>query len=281
MLFRSKSCESCQYYFQRLLHSKHLTQRSKEPPVLPACVSILQCFLHRLLRILPLADLLECIIRHHSLQTLQLQGVTCGHQMIVIDGFDEGLDLAAFCLTCFRHAAGDLRRVAFDTRNEGVRKRMRLGASIQWLNYDDLVARNIRPLFACRRARSLLAAMATFFPAYLPRVIIATRPTLRTGGACESADYFLSDRSRFTTHTSSSLLTVGLVTTGILVAMEFLCGLRISLTRIPLVLGLASLVRLGDRACQVRGKPLFTFWCCLQNLLTLLSHRTSAVKLLL
>lgn len=67
--------------------------------------------------------------------------------MIVIDGLDERLDLAALCLTSFRHAASDLRRVPFNTGNEGVRKRMCLGTGIQRLNYDDLIAaENVRPL---------------------------------------------------------------------------------------------------------------------------------------
>lgn len=50
--------------------------------------------------------------------------------MIVVDGLDEWFDLAAFCLTGFRHAAGDLRGVAFDARDKGVRERMCLGSGI-------------------------------------------------------------------------------------------------------------------------------------------------------
>ena len=60
--------------------------------------------------------------------------------MIVVDGLDEGLDLAAFCLPSFRHAAGDLRGVAFNARDKGVRKWMSLGTVIQGLNYDNLGA---------------------------------------------------------------------------------------------------------------------------------------------
>ena len=50
--------------------------------------------------------------------------------MVVIDSLDERFDLAAFCLTGFRHAAGDLRGIAFDAGNKGVRKWMGLGAGI-------------------------------------------------------------------------------------------------------------------------------------------------------
>ena len=50
--------------------------------------------------------------------------------MIVVDGLDEWFDLAPFCLTGFRHAAGDLGGIAFDTRDESVRERMCLGTTI-------------------------------------------------------------------------------------------------------------------------------------------------------
>jgi hypothetical protein len=42
------------------MHSK--SQGSEEPSVLPAQVSLLQCLLHILLRLLPLADFLECVV---------------------------------------------------------------------------------------------------------------------------------------------------------------------------------------------------------------------------
>lgn len=50
--------------------------------------------------------------------------------MVVIDGLDEGFDLAPFRLPSFRHAAGDLRGVAFDARDKGVGERMCLGTGI-------------------------------------------------------------------------------------------------------------------------------------------------------
>ena len=50
--------------------------------------------------------------------------------MVVVDDFDKRLNLAAFGLTGFRHAASNLGGIAFDTRDEGVRERMRFGASI-------------------------------------------------------------------------------------------------------------------------------------------------------
>ncbi len=101
-----------------------LTQRSKEPPILPARVSLFQRLLYRFLCILPLRNLLERIVRNHALQTLQLQSVARWHQVVVIDGLDEWLNLAAFCLAGFRHSSGDLGRITLDTGDKCVRERM-------------------------------------------------------------------------------------------------------------------------------------------------------------
>ena len=101
--------------------------------------------------------------------------------MVVVDRLDERLDLAAFRLTGFRHAAGDLGGIAFDSRDESVRERMCLGTSVEGLNYDDLAACSVRPWFHFQKEpRFVLVVVVTFFPAYLPLVMIATRPTLRT-----------------------------------------------------------------------------------------------------
>jgi len=69
------------------------TQRSEEPPVLATLVSLVQCLLHSLLSLLPLRNLLECVVRHNVLESLELQSVTCGHQVVVVDDLDEGLHL--------------------------------------------------------------------------------------------------------------------------------------------------------------------------------------------
>ena len=50
--------------------------------------------------------------------------------MIIIDDFDEGLNLAAFALTGFRHAASNLGGIAFDARDKGVGERMCFGTGI-------------------------------------------------------------------------------------------------------------------------------------------------------
>lgn len=75
-------------------------ERSEEPPVLAALVPLLQCLLHSLLSVLPLRNLLECVIGDDALETLKLQRVTSGHQVVVVDGLDKGLDFAALGLLC-------------------------------------------------------------------------------------------------------------------------------------------------------------------------------------
>lgn len=117
-----------------------LTQRSEEPPVLPAHIPLLQRLLDSLLGLLPLADLLEGVVGDDTLQTLQLERVACGHQVVVVDDLDERLDLAALVLAGLGHTAGDLRRVALDAGDEGVGERVRLGAVVLGLDDDDLLA---------------------------------------------------------------------------------------------------------------------------------------------
>ena len=112
-----------------------LTQRSKEPPVLTRRVTLLKCLLDRLLRLLPLRDLLECICRDNSLQSFQLEVVSRGHQVVVVDDLDEGLDLASLCLTGLGHSAGDFRGVALDAGDQCVRVWVRFVSDV--LGLDD------------------------------------------------------------------------------------------------------------------------------------------------
>ena len=100
------------------------TQRGEEPPVLAARVALLQHLLDRLLGILTLADLLECVGRDDALETLELEGVAGGHQVVVVDDLDEGLDLAALLLPGLGHATGDLAGVPLDACYEGMAVRV-------------------------------------------------------------------------------------------------------------------------------------------------------------
>lgn len=121
------------------------TQRSEEPTVLAAGVAVLEGLLDVLLGVLTLGDLLEGVVGDGTLETLELESVTGGHQVVVVDDLDEGLDAAALLDGLLTHAAGDLEGVALDTGDDGVREGVRLGASVVRLDNDDLSNRKERP----------------------------------------------------------------------------------------------------------------------------------------
>lgn len=114
------------------------TQRSEEPPVLAARVALLQGLLDGLLGILTLGHLLEGVGGQGTLETLELKSVTGGHQVVVVDDLDEGLDLGALLLAGLGHAAGDLGGVALDASDQGVAVRVRLVAGVDGLDDHDL-----------------------------------------------------------------------------------------------------------------------------------------------
>lgn len=115
------------------------TQRGEEPSILSAGVSLLQHLLNRLLRVLPLADLLEGIVGDSALEALELERVSRGHQVVVVDHLDEGLDLGALVLARLGHAAGDLGGVSLNAGDERMAERMRLVAIVDGLDDDDLL----------------------------------------------------------------------------------------------------------------------------------------------
>ena len=94
------------------MHSK--PQRSEEPSVLSTQVSLLQSLLHVLLRLLPLADLLECIVGDDTLQSFQFECVSRRHDVVVVDELDEWLDLRPLLYSLLAHAAGDFGWVALN-----------------------------------------------------------------------------------------------------------------------------------------------------------------------
>lgn len=114
------------------------TQRSEEPTVLAAGVAVLKGLLDVLLGVLAGGNLLEGLGGDGTLKTLELKGVASGHQVVVVDDLDEGLDAAALLDGLLTHAAGDLEGVALDTGDDGVREGVRLGASVVRLDNDDL-----------------------------------------------------------------------------------------------------------------------------------------------
>lgn len=123
-----------------------LTQRSEEPSVLAAGVSVLQSLLDGLLGVLALRDLLEGVLGDNTLEALELESVASGHQVVVVDDLDEGLDAAALLNLLLSHAAGDLQGVALDTGNESVGEGVRLGTSVVGLDDDDLNVREKVPI---------------------------------------------------------------------------------------------------------------------------------------
>lgn len=114
------------------------TQRSEEPSVLAAGVSLLQSLLDGFLGVLALRNLLEGVVGHDTLQSLEIESVTGGHQVVVVDGLDERLDAAALLLLLHTHAAGHLLGVALDTGHEGVGEGVRLGAIVLRLDDNNL-----------------------------------------------------------------------------------------------------------------------------------------------
>lgn len=114
------------------------TQRSEEPAVLAGGVAVLQSLLDGLLGLLALGNLLESVLGDDTLQALELQGVASGHQVVVVDDLDEGLDAAAAVDKLLAHAAGHLQRVTLDTGDDSVGEGVRLRAGVLRLDNDDL-----------------------------------------------------------------------------------------------------------------------------------------------
>lgn len=126
--------------FDRIIGAR--TQRSEEPAVLAGGVAVLQGLLDGLLGILALGNLLEGVVGDNALEALELEGVTGGHQVVVVDDLDEGLDAAAAVDELLTHAAGHLQGVALDTGDDGVGEGVRLGASVVGLDNNDLKSRD-------------------------------------------------------------------------------------------------------------------------------------------
>jgi len=114
------------------------TQRSEEPTVLAGGVAVLQSLLDGLLGVLALGNFLEGVLGDNTLQALEFESVAGGHQVVVVDNLDEGLDAAAAVHELLTHAAGNLQRVALDTGDDGEGEGVRLGASVLRLDNDDL-----------------------------------------------------------------------------------------------------------------------------------------------
>lgn len=139
---RLETCTS-QYTRYGQMYRREHTQRSEEPPVLAAGVSVLQSLLDGLLGLLTLGDLLESVLGDNALETFQLESVASRHQVVVVDNLDERLDAAALLHRLLAHAAGDLGGVTLNAGDDGVGEGVRLGASVVGLDNDDLFCEGV------------------------------------------------------------------------------------------------------------------------------------------
>jgi hypothetical protein len=137
MLNRSRSSSTFSVNPRQSAHLSE-SQRLEEPLVLAGQVSLLQRLLDLLLRIFPLTNLLECVVVDDVLQALELESVTCGHDVVVVDLLDEWLDLGAFLDSLLAHAPGDFRRVALNASDQSEGERVLLCAGIDGLDDHDL-----------------------------------------------------------------------------------------------------------------------------------------------
>ncbi|KAI3482410.1 hypothetical protein L1887_54966 [Cichorium endivia] len=82
--------------------------------------------------------LLEGLLRNGTLEALELESVTGGHEVVVRDDLDERLDLGALGNLLGPHALGHLLRVSLDTSGNNVGESLLLGAVIELLDDDNL-----------------------------------------------------------------------------------------------------------------------------------------------
>lgn len=125
-------------------HSK--SQSCEKPSVLPTQVSLLQCLLHLLLSVFPLANLLECVVRDDVLQSFQFECVSCRHDVIVVDHLDEWLDLASLLHSLLSHTFCDFARLPLSSCDQCIWEWVALRARVCDLDEDDCVGQIRRSL---------------------------------------------------------------------------------------------------------------------------------------
>lgn len=114
-------------------------QLLEEPLVFTGLVLLLQSLLDGLFSLLSLRGLIEALGGDGGLEGLNVQRVSCGHQVVVVDQLDKGLDLCSLCDLLGRHALGHLQGFALNTNNHGVGEGVLLGTIIMGLDNDDLL----------------------------------------------------------------------------------------------------------------------------------------------
>jgi len=91
-------------------------QWGEEPSVLAAGVSLLQCLFDILLGLFSLRNFFECVVANSTLEAFEFEGITCGHQVVVVDDLDERLHLRSLLHTLLSHALGDLGWVSLNAK---------------------------------------------------------------------------------------------------------------------------------------------------------------------
>lgn len=114
-------------------------ERSEEPLVLARGVLLLENLLDLLLGVLALRRLLESVLGDGTLETLELECVTGGHEVVVRDDLDERLDFGSLCDLLGTHTLGHLGRVSLNAGSDNVGERLVLGAVIELLDDDNLL----------------------------------------------------------------------------------------------------------------------------------------------
>lgn len=103
-------------------------------------VPLLESLLDGLLGLLPLGRLLEGLRGNGTLERLELEHVSGGEEVGVVDDLDERLNLGSTSNSLLAHVLGHLEGVPLNASNNGVGVRSLLGPVVLLLDDDDLLA---------------------------------------------------------------------------------------------------------------------------------------------
>lgn len=100
---------------------------------------LLKGLLDGLLGVFTLRGLLKGLSRDSSLESVKLKSVTSGHQVVVVNNLNKGLDLGTLSNLLSTVVLGDLQGVSLNTSNKSMTKGVRLGTVIVGLDDDNLL----------------------------------------------------------------------------------------------------------------------------------------------
>lgn len=120
---------------RRLKRLRLESELGEEPLVLARLVSLLKGLLDGLLGVLSESGLSEGLGANNVLEVgAEVQGVSSGHHVVVVDDLDEGLDLGSLGNLLGVHVGGNLQRVSLDSGNQSVGEGVSLGSLIVGLD---------------------------------------------------------------------------------------------------------------------------------------------------